>query len=313
MKTIKLAQIHFGFGRPGSYFKAAKDLLYTNKSYYSFKTALSRPFITKSNHSIIPAPIMTDEKLCLKWNDFQDVVQASLGELRSENDFTDVTLACEDQSLKAHRVILSSCSPFFKRLLKTHSQAQPLIYMRGLKFSDLVAIVDFIYEGQAKVFQEELDNFLSLAEELELKGLSGGSEAKLPEEETPSRQYPKKSEKPNIRFAAKETTFKGSNSNPEAKSNVFQGAIVSSNQKETISSLIDPETKRIINSLIEKQLDRYTCLKCDYTSNDAGNAKKHAERHIEGLAYPCNFCGKVYRSSESFKHHMRDSRCKKQK
>ena len=63
---------------------------------------------------------MTDEKLCLKWNDFQDLVQVSFAELRADTDFTDVTLACEDQSIKAHKVVLSACSPFFKKLLKTH-------------------------------------------------------------------------------------------------------------------------------------------------------------------------------------------------
>ena len=52
---------------------------------------------------------MTNEKLCLKWNDFQ----VSFGELRDDTDFTDVTLACEDQSIKAHKVVLSACSPFF--------------------------------------------------------------------------------------------------------------------------------------------------------------------------------------------------------
>ena len=62
---------------------------------------------------------MANEKLCLKWNDFQDVLKSSVGELRDSIDFTDVTLVCEDQSVKAHKVILSACSPFFKRLLKS--------------------------------------------------------------------------------------------------------------------------------------------------------------------------------------------------
>ena len=117
---------------------------------------------------------MSDEQLSLKWNDFEEIVRASFGDLRSDNDFTDVTLACEDHFIKAHRVILSGCSPFFKRLLKNYSShPQTLIFMRGLKFSDLVAMVDFIYEGEAKIFQEDLERFLSLAGELELKGLSG--------------------------------------------------------------------------------------------------------------------------------------------
>ena len=83
---------------------------------------------------------MENEKLCLKWNDFQDVLKSSVGELRDDTDFTDVTLACEDQSLKAHKVILSACSPFFKSLLKRHPHPQPLVYIRGVKATDLVAI-----------------------------------------------------------------------------------------------------------------------------------------------------------------------------
>ena len=119
------------------------------------------------------------EKLCLKWIDFQNIVQTSFGELRSHNDFTDVTLACEDESIKVHKVVLSACSPFFKRLLKTHSHPQPLIYMRGIKSTDLVAIVDFIYLGEANIFQEQLDIFLTLAEELELRG-STETQKRLP-------------------------------------------------------------------------------------------------------------------------------------
>ena len=74
---------------------------------------------------------MTIEKLCLKSNDLQSQVQVSFRELRTDNDFTDVTLACEDQSIKTHKVVLSACSPFFKKLPKTHPQ--PLIYMKGVK------------------------------------------------------------------------------------------------------------------------------------------------------------------------------------
>ena len=127
---------------------------------------------------------MTTEKLCLKWNDFQNLVQVSFGELRNDTDFTDVTLACEDQSTKAHKVVLSACSPFFKKLLKTHSHPQPLIYMKGMRASSLMAIIDFLYLGEAYIFQEELDSFLALAEELQLKGLEGNSEEKVPEHPT---------------------------------------------------------------------------------------------------------------------------------
>ena len=115
------------------------------------------------------------EKLCLQWNDFKDNVNTAFASLREDCDFADVTLACEDgQQIEAHKVILAASSPFFQKLLRRNKHPHPLIYMRGIKSEDLAAIVDFLYCGQANVFQENLDSFLAIAEELELKGLLGG-------------------------------------------------------------------------------------------------------------------------------------------
>ena len=117
------------------------------------------------------------EKLCLKWNDFQENVNAAFGNLREDNEFADVTLACEDgQQMQAHKVILAASSPFFQDLLKRNKHPHPLIYMRGIKSENLLAIVDFLYCGEANVFQENLDSFLAVAEELKLRGLMGQSE-----------------------------------------------------------------------------------------------------------------------------------------
>ena len=86
------------------------------------------------------------EKLCLRWNDFQENTRFAFGELRNEIDFSDVTLACEDgQQVKAHRAILASSSPFFKTLLMRFKRQHQILYMRGLKLEDLTATLDFIY------------------------------------------------------------------------------------------------------------------------------------------------------------------------
>ena len=107
------------------------------------------------------------EKLCLKWNDFQENVNKAFGRLRNETEFVDVTLACEDgQQVEAHKVILTASSPFFDNLLKKNRHPHPLIYMKGVKFEDLLAIVDFLYCGEANVYQENLDSFLRIAEDL---------------------------------------------------------------------------------------------------------------------------------------------------
>ena len=120
---------------------------------------------------------MSSEKLCLKWNDFQDNILLGFKELRSDQKFTDVTLACEDgQQIGAHKVVLTTSSPLFKNMLKSNRHQHPLIYMRGVKFEDLVATIDFLYCGEANVYQENLDAFLALAGELKLKGLTGEDE-----------------------------------------------------------------------------------------------------------------------------------------
>ena len=116
------------------------------------------------------------EKLCLRWNDFQGNLNSAFGQLRNDRDFADVTLACEDGTqIETHRVILASTSPFFMEVLKKNKHPGPLIYMRGLKATELVAMVDFLYFGEANVDQESLELFLGLAEELKLKGLTGSS------------------------------------------------------------------------------------------------------------------------------------------
>ena len=105
----------------------------------------------------------TTEKLCLQWNDFQENITFSFRELRKDREFTDVTLACEDgQQIEAHKVVLASFSPFFMELLKKNKHPHPLVYMRGLRSENLIAIVDFLYHGKANVHQENHDSFLAL-------------------------------------------------------------------------------------------------------------------------------------------------------
>merc|ERR1712055_1233243 len=72
-----------------------------------------------------------------------------------------------------HKAILATSSPVFKNILKRNKQAHPILYMRGMKSEDLLAILDFLYCGKTNVYQEDLDSFLAIAEELELKGLMG--------------------------------------------------------------------------------------------------------------------------------------------
>ena len=109
------------------------------------------------------------EKLCLQWNDFKQNVNSAFGKLRDDREFTNVTLVCEDgQQMEAHKVILASSSPFFEKLLQKSKHPHPLIYLRGFHSKDFTHILYFLYFGEANVYQEDLDSFLAIAEEIQL-------------------------------------------------------------------------------------------------------------------------------------------------
>ena len=83
-----------------------------------------------------------------------------------------MTLACDDEQIQAHKVIISACSPFFRAVLGRKPHEHPLFYLRGVKHSDLVSGFNFMYHGEVNVAQEELNSFLAVAEDLQVKGLT---------------------------------------------------------------------------------------------------------------------------------------------
>jgi len=115
------------------------------------------------------------EKFCLKWNEFESNVSTAFRELRDDKDFFDVTLACDGNQLEAHKVILSACSPFFRGVLKRNPHAHPLLYLKGIKYEDVLAVLNFMYHGEVNIAQDELNSFLAVAEDLQVKGLTQGN------------------------------------------------------------------------------------------------------------------------------------------
>jgi hypothetical protein len=115
---------------------------------------------------------MTNEKFCLQWNEFESNISTAFRELRDDKDFFDVTLACDDDQIQAHKVILSACSPFFRNILRRNSHPNPFLYLKGIKFTDLQYVLNFMYHGEVNVGQEELNSFLAVAEDLKIKGLT---------------------------------------------------------------------------------------------------------------------------------------------
>ena len=255
------------------------------------------------------------EKLCLKWNDFQENVSIAFGSLREDDEFADVTLACEDgKQIEAHKVILASSSPFFKNLLRRNRNPHPLIYMRGVKSENLLAIVDFLYCGEANVDQENLESFLVIAEELQLKGLMGQTDdgEKRTENnctnETSEQMNPKpfrkkekliltnepnldpnvKQEPPNV-----ENNYEGSVSIPKFVSGDLQEL------EEKVKSMMENGQNISSNGRNRTRI----CKLCG-KEGQAINIGDHIEaKHLDGVSLPCNICEKTFRTRASLRHH----------
>lgn len=112
----------------------------------------------------------------LRWNNYVSHVTEAFNILRFENDLVDVTLCCDGGKIKAHKMLLSACSNYFKQIFKENPCQHPVIIFRNFKYEDLNAIINFMYHGEVNIFQEQLESFLITAELLEVKGLTDNLE-----------------------------------------------------------------------------------------------------------------------------------------
>jgi len=115
---------------------------------------------------------MSPGHLLLQQNSFPSNYVGSFQQLRDSGELLDVTLACEDKTIEAHKVILSACSPFFRNLFSKIEQNHPYIYLKGILHKDLLALIDYIYNGETKIGTDDLNRFIDAAEELKIKGLA---------------------------------------------------------------------------------------------------------------------------------------------
>ena len=106
-------------------------------------------------------------EVSLSWKEFEQCAGEAFSSLLADTELADVTLACADDTLiKAHKLILCTSSPFFKNVLSKNLHSHPLVYMRGVEGRTMEALLSFIYRGEAKVLEADINVFLDTANEL---------------------------------------------------------------------------------------------------------------------------------------------------
>ena len=238
------------------------------------------------------------EKFCLKWNDFHSNVSKSFGMFRNEDYLHDVTLVSDDHhQVSAHKLVLSACSEYFKDIFRNNNKlnVHPLLCLSGISSDDLKNIVDYIYNGEVQIFQEDLDRFLSIAQRLKLEGLIGENDPPKQDDFANSKVYAKKED------TLSESSFQDQlpydkNDRKHTKSKASKVEVMN----KTVASFASEDLIEV-NITIEQHIDaladgKYKCKFCGKIASLKHHIKNHIETHLEGLSLPCQLCDKTFRS-----------------
>ena len=269
------------------------------------------------------------DKFQFKWNNFQSTVSQSFGALRREGDLFDVTLVSEDEvQLSAHKVVLSASSSFFKSILRKNPHNHPLIYLSGVTSWSLLHVVDYIYQGQVQLREDQVETFLAVSNKLRIEGIvHDTSQKKTAGTSLPSTRTgpdPRPVTQSGIADIIKRAEDKKSRNNKhealkaetvELEEDVRQNhplAIIPDFSSHKLKAQQDKffitdvlEADRKIQEVMTKdESGIFRCGVCDYRSSYKQSCMGHIEnRHIEGLQFSCDFCEKTFKNRNLVNNH----------
>lgn len=114
-----------------------------------------------------------EEQFSLCWNNFNANLSAGFHESLCRGDLVDVTLAAEGQLVRAHRLVLSVCSPYFRKMFtQMPANQHAFVFLKDVSHTALKDLIQFMYCGEVNVKQDALPTFISTAEALQIKGLT---------------------------------------------------------------------------------------------------------------------------------------------
>ena len=236
----------------------------------------------------------------LTWDGFSEHLKNVFNDLNTSKTFTDVTLVCDDDEiLKAHRFILSSCSDVFKAMFAGNDSSQPCVFLRGIQKKEMEFILKYMYFGEATLEHELLEKFLSVAKDLKVKDISqdaGGTAFNntLKNEERDSHQ--------------------NASLNYEGKSvNAFNESMP---QEEGTSLIATKEFSTRTDDLPLRNDDLYKQKDlgkrkrwCPACNKIISGSKTHMTTHYqtihEGIRWPCSQCEYSARDKYTLNKHVR--------
>ena len=251
---------------------------------------------------------MVEETFHVTWKQFKPHLMVANQNLLQEKHFADVTLVSDDElQVTAHKVVLSACSPLFRNLLLNNPHPHPLLYMRGIKHQQLQAILQFMYSGEARIGQEDIDEFIAVGRELKVKDLSNNSvdvNAKtddITDLEDKQRQKSETYQVDNLENT--DDPYNSTNSDISVTEDIAEEENKNRTQITTKDEANDGfhychlcEIKTVSKGSLKMHIEsihdgiRYECGQCDYMATKQGNLKRHRQVKHEDPKYECDSC-----------------------
>ena len=209
-----------------------------------------------------------------------------------------MSLVSDDQKMmSAHKLVLSASSPYFKHILTTNKHSHPLLCLDGVSSAELQCVLDYIYQGEVQIYQEQLDRFLVVAQRLQLEGLTSQ------DDDQERKVYETNEDTMNV-YVPEEIT-----ENPREKHKPFKTEKeIMKPRKLSTSTLVANNSNNEIDQQLSEFIVRgedgvYSCGYCGKAGTHLGHLKNHVETHMEGLSFPCQSCDKTFRSRHSLATH----------
>ena len=220
------------------------------------------------------------DPMVIQWDLHEETRTKSLKNLWKDEDFLDVTLACDDGQVDAHKVILSASSTFFHKIFKRNLHNHPLLYLRGTRRNAILSLLDFIFSGETQISVEDLEDFMTIANSLEVKGLTGLLSGlpdfiKSTHKLEPSSHLPERLKEDDV------------DESPENNDDTIVDIKMEEESKDQSAVVSLQDQSREIISHNRRQ---FSCENCDYKSSKSNNVKQHILAVHEGIKFPCDQC-----------------------
>ena len=248
---------------------------------------------------------MSKEKHQLTWDTYSDAMLEMMTGLVEKETFSDVTLICEDsKQIKAHKTMLSVCSPVLKDIFHADSSLHCTIILNGVYFSEMESVLKFLHFGEEAFNLDNLDNILAVANNLGFKELSDKIEDHINSEfDSLTARKIYKQEQNDSKYACNECTYQTPIQDRLKKHVSFHhhGIRYKCNECEKEFSTQGALSRHHKSA---HKIVRYSCDICDNQFTQPFTLKVHIQSVHEGLRYECKQCSFQSTQKGQLKRHI---------